>query len=365
MEDDLLVDMAVSKIRLVYITKNFPPLPRVSGTLQYAYRLCTELSKKTDLTVIALGNLEEKDRKKKTGIKTIRVGQPFVLNAALEARKLNPDVVVFGSGLSSSLALLPALLSMRLALLGIPFVLHQLTEFNSEIPPALLGAGTAFVDKVICTNRHLTKYFFQACGKKAEMLLPGFKIPALPKAKKSSIIKIGFFGHYHFVKGPDRLVGAFKELNLENAGLVFDGIDYEGGKMQKMLLKEAKKRKDIMVYIDSPKYWQLLIECDFVALPFRASGSVLGVSMAAVEAMAYGKPVVGGNVSVLSSIIENGKNGFLVETDKELGDAIKKLATDAKLREKMGRNARKTAEQKFDINFSSKEFLEICKRLLR
>ncbi len=356
--------MAASKLRLVYITKNFPPLPRISGTLKYAMRLCTALNKKADLTVIALDNLEKKDKKKKTGIKTIRVAQPFVWNAALAAKNLKPDVVAFGSGLSSSLWLPPALFSMRIALGNTPFILHQLTEFNSEIPPVLLGAGTAFVDRVVCTNRHLFQYFSQACGKKAELLLPGLKVSAFPRQveKKPGKIRIGFFGHYHFLKGPDRLVSAFKELNLPNAELVFDGIDYEDGTMQKKLLRESRETKGILVSVDSPKYWQLLQSCDFVVLPFRASGSVLGVSMAAVEAMAYGKPVIGSNVSALNSIIEHKKNGLLVENDTELAQAIKKLATDSKLRQRLSRNARKTAEQRFDINLSAEKFLKICKK---
>ncbi len=354
--------MASSKLRLVYITKNFPPLPRVSGTLQYASRLCAELRKKADLTVIALENLEERDKKKETEFKTIRVPQPFALNAAIAAKKLKPDLVVFGSGLSSSILLPPLLVCMRIALGNTPFILHQLTEFNNEIPPMLLGTGTAFVGKVICTNNSLYRYFSKAAGNKAVLLLPGLDLSLFPKQKikKSGKIMIGFFGHFHYIKGPDRLLQAFKQLRLRNAELVFAGTDYEGGTMANQLQQEIKSMKGITFFGEPQKHLPLLNSCDFVVLPFRASGSVLGVSMAAIEAMAFGKPVVGSDVSVLNSIIEDGKNGFLVRDDDELAEAIKKLYSNPSLRARLGRAARKTVERKFDIKPSAEKFLQIC-----
>jgi glycosyltransferase involved in cell wall biosynthesis len=310
--------------------------------------------------------LQEKDKKKKTEFKAIRVRQPFALNAALAAKRLRPDAVVFGSGISSSSRLPPTLLGMRIALGKTPFILHQLAEFNSEIPPVLLGAGTAFVDKIVCTNSCMHKYFSKAAGNKAVLLLPGLDLSLFPKQKikKGRKIKIGFFGHFHHAKGPDRLLHAFKQLRVPNAELVFAGTDYEGGAFQKKLRQEIKSMKGVAFFGEPLKPLPLLNSCDFVVLPFRAGGSVLGVSMAAIEAMAAGKPVVGSDVSVLSSIIENGKNGFLVKDDEQLRKAIQLLCSNASLRKKLGNAGRKTVEQRFDISKSAQKFFQICKEVV-
>ncbi|MDP2973937.1 MAG: glycosyltransferase family 4 protein, partial [Candidatus Diapherotrites archaeon] len=272
------------KLRIVYITKNFPPLPRISGTQKYATYLCTELNKISDLTVIALDNLPRGHKCKQAEFKTIRAGQPFAVKAALAAKKQQPDVVVFGSGLSSSFWLAPTLFFMRLALGSTPFVLHQLTEFNGKAMPGLLRAGSRFVDKIVCTNNSLYKYFSKPAGNKAVLLLPGLDLSQFPvrENKNGKKIRIGFFGHFHYVKGPDRLLHAFKQLRLPNAELVFSGIDYEDGAMHQKLLQQSKLLNGIAFLGTSKNYLQLLNSCDFVVLPFRASGSVLGVSMAAI-----------------------------------------------------------------------------------
>ncbi|MDP2974524.1 MAG: glycosyltransferase family 4 protein, partial [Candidatus Diapherotrites archaeon] len=84
------------------------------------------------------------------------------------------------------------------------------------------------------------------------------------------------------------------------------------------------------------------------------------VSMAAIEAMAAGKPVIGSDVSVLNSIIEHKRNGLVVESDQQLADAIKLLCSNSGLRAELGRAARKTVERKFDIKRSAEKFLQIC-----
>jgi len=366
--DNPLISMHESKkLRIVYITKNFPPLPRISGTQKYATYLCVELNKISDLTVIALDNLPMDQKGKQTEFKTIRAGQPFAVKAVLAAKKERPDVVVFGSGISSSFWLAPTLFFMRLALGSTPFVLHQLTEFNGKALPGLLQAGSQFVDKIVCANNSLYKYFSKPAGNKAVLLLPGLDLSQFPvrENKKGKKIRIGFFGHFHYVKGPDRLLRAFKQLQLPNAELVFSGIDYEDGAMLKQMQQQIKGMHGIAFLGTSENYLQLLQSCDFVVLPFRASGSVLGVSMAAIEAMAAGKPVIGSNVSVLNSIIEHKRNGLVVESDQQLADAIKLLSTDSKLRWRLSQGARKTAEEKFDIAGSSEKFLQICRQTIK
>jgi glycosyltransferase involved in cell wall biosynthesis len=78
--------------------------------------------------------------------------------------------------------------------------------------------------------------------------------------------------------------------------------------------------------------------CDVFALPSRGEG--FGVVF--LEAMAHGKPVVGGAHGGTPDIIEDGVTGLLVphgDTER-LSGALKKLLTDQSLRQQMGLRAR-------------------------
>jgi len=63
--------------------------------------------------------------------------------------------------------------------------------------------------------------------------------------------------------------------------------------------------------------------------------------------MACGKSSVASAVGVNIEIIKNGENGFLAATDKEWYDSLRLLIENKELREKIGKNARLTVEQKY------------------
>ncbi|MFC5403517.1 glycosyltransferase family 4 protein [Cohnella soli] len=69
-----------------------------------------------------------------------------------------------------------------------------------------------------------------------------------------------------------------------------------------------------------------------------------GTSYACLEAMSCGLPVVATNVGGLNDLVIDGFNGLLVPpTTEALLPAIERLAGDAVLRRRLGRNARETA----------------------
>jgi len=68
-----------------------------------------------------------------------------------------------------------------------------------------------------------------------------------------------------------------------------------------------------------------------------------------VEAAARRKPSIGVNAGGMVDIIENGKNGFLIEPGDiiALKEILENVLSNRKLSEKMGNNSRKVAEAKF------------------
>jgi glycosyltransferase involved in cell wall biosynthesis len=66
--------------------------------------------------------------------------------------------------------------------------------------------------------------------------------------------------------------------------------------------------------------------------------------------MAAGLPVVASAVGVNTQIVRHGVNGFLASNAEEWRAAITTLCADPALREKMGREARKTVEENYSLD---------------
>jgi len=82
--------------------------------------------------------------------------------------------------------------------------------------------------------------------------------------------------------------------------------------------------------------------------------------------MASGKPVVAFGFGAINEIISDRVNG-LIAINQDLQDLEAKLLTlleDRNLREKMGREARITAEKFFNIEIEAKNYEEVYMKLL-
>ncbi|MFC6795410.1 glycosyltransferase family 4 protein [Halobaculum halobium] len=86
--------------------------------------------------------------------------------------------------------------------------------------------------------------------------------------------------------------------------------------------------------------------------------------MVNIEAMACGTPVVSTRIDAIEEYLVDGKNGLLVPPGDVdgLAAALRRLADDASLRERLGRNARETASQ-FSWDAQTARLEEIYERL--
>ena len=76
-----------------------------------------------------------------------------------------------------------------------------------------------------------------------------------------------------------------------------------------------------------------------------------GIVMA--EALACGTPVLGFPSGAIPEVIRNGENGFLCDTKEELLEAIQKLSNQ------MRKNARKDAQNRFDVQYITDQYIEL------
>ena len=100
--------------------------------------------------------------------------------------------------------------------------------------------------------------------------------------------------------------------------------------------------------------------CDVYVIPSIRDkwGNTEGLGMPVIEAMSYGKPVVGFDVGGPKYTIEDGVNGYSVkEKDwEEMGERINALLKDERMRTKFGYNGMQIVTDKFSWNKVSERY---------
>ena len=149
-----------------------------------------------------------------------------------------------------------------------------------------------------------------------------------------------FFGRLHARKGVDILARAFRQANVPGARLVIAGPD-EG--MLATLQALADDRIVLTGYLAGADRLAALAAADVFALP--ATGE--GLSMAALEAMAAGVPVILSPGCNLPEAADSGAGLIVAPEVEPLAAALRALLTDADRRAQMGSAGRGLVRQRF------------------
>ena len=101
--------------------------------------------------------------------------------------------------------------------------------------------------------------------------------------------------------------------------------------------------------------------CEMFALPSKGEG----FGLVYLEAMACGKPVIGGAHGGAPEVIDDGKTGYLVPHGDavQLASAIETLLADPALEKEMGRRGKQRVENEFRFSVFAKSFRKILREL--
>ena len=173
-----------------------------------------------------------------------------------------------------------------------------------------------------------------------------------------------FVGRVKKEKGIFELVQAFKNVSQQHndVALIIVGPDEEGLKQE--IISRLGTCKEYVRFIDFTKMPEKYMSAsDIFVLPsYREGfGSVI------IEAASCGLPSIGSNIYGLIDAIKEKETGFLVpvRSSKLLEEAMLKLVSDDKLRNKMGSNARKRAVDHFSQDKITREILQLYKRQIK
>lgn len=166
-----------------------------------------------------------------------------------------------------------------------------------------------------------------------------------------------FLGRLCKEKGINELLEAVKGLKQEFQDLQL----YLGGVwVEEELEKKAKECKEFVHYlgwVDSGKKEEYLQKCNIFVLPTYFEG----LPMSLLEGMAYGCACIATEVGGIPQVVTDGKDGILIPA-KEVGslkEVLKKLLEAPILQEELGKNARKTVKEGYDINKSVQKLLQV------
>lgn len=176
--------------------------------------------------------------------------------------------------------------------------------------------------------------------------------PDLPAGARPQILFVG--GSFER-KGGDLLLEVYRRHFAEKADL-------------HLVTKEPPPDlpPSVHAYVDlepnDPRMKRLYADCDLFVLPTRADTS----SIASLEAMATGRPVIVTPIGGIPDIVCDGSTGFLVPPDdaEGLADRMRRLLADPALRRRMGAEGRAVVEERFNAGVCVPHILGAMKRVV-
>ena len=236
-----------------------------------------------------------------------------------------------------------------------------LEEFWISSANVRTGLSQAVVD---LTNRHFSTSFKNIPKVANPIDMELFK-PAVGQSYDSNY-EILYAGRLEFRKGVHSLIRAFGYVQavLPQARLTFVGSDCG---MKPYLLSKVSK----LSHPDKVRFVEHISRKQLIDYYQKSSICVVpstweNYPYVCLEAMACSKAVIASDTGGLKDIVRNGENGILFPngSSRQLSEAIIKLLKDARLREILGRNARKSIEENYAPEKIAKKTLDVYQQLI-
>jgi glycosyltransferase involved in cell wall biosynthesis len=272
---------------------------------------------------------------------------------------------------------------MAARLLGLPVIVHVHADHRFEpksYPPLVRACDHALADHtdhVLAISAAVARFATEQQGFAPELVevmhnpvdLGRFR-PATADSRRVTREALGLesdtpvaicVARFDPVKGVDVLIEAWaKVVSMHPRGtllLAGDGPLHESLDEQARRLGVADAIRFLGYRSDVES---LLHAADICVVPSRSEG----LSLAAIEAMATGLPVVASQVGGIPEVVEDGRTGILVEAENPaaLAGAITRVLGDTTLRTRLAASARGAA-QAYDIEAYCTRLVSLYQRL--
>ncbi|MEB3280990.1 MAG: glycosyltransferase family 4 protein [Lyngbya sp.] len=244
-------------------------------------------------------------------------------------------------------------------------------EFYSKaikIASSLEGLMIRFSDRLTThtlAHRNEICKDFKINPERFQIIPHGIKLPenrvVEPSSQPLEKINILYVGRFEYRKGIDILLEAIPLVlnKINNAFFTLVGKDPEKIYQDKFHDQWGNKFDAYITFagaVDSEKLHQMYQKCNLFVAPSRYES----FGLIYVEAMSYGKPVIGCKTGGVPEVIDEGVTGLLAQPNdsQDLAEKILKLASDANLRHQMGQQGRQRVERLFSREQMAKQTIE-------
>lgn len=280
------------------------------------------------------------------------------------AKQLNIKVVVTNHVMSENIiAKIPiqGLVNNRIEMLIWKIISNLLLKFDAITTPSKFGAlylkSKNINNKINVISNGIDQSIFKKHKLIDKQIINKYNLP-------ETGIKLFFIGRLDKEKNIKSIIYAMKFLkNKIDVHLILAGI----GDQVKEIKKEIKKYNlenniHFSGFIESK---DLPIVYNYMDIFIILSTAELQ-SIATLEAMSSGLPIIAANAGALPEIVIDKYNGYLVNPMSyvTVKKAIMKLATNKNLRKIMGDRSQKIAK-KHDLNKSALEFIKLYKSVIK
>jgi glycosyltransferase involved in cell wall biosynthesis len=287
-----------------------------------------------------------------------------------EIRHFDPDVIHFQHGHLWFNFAWPLLRRYPLVV-TIHEVRHHLGDRDSQrTPQAIMDLGYRQADQVIVHGEQIRQEVVKHLHLPAEHIhvvppVPDIVLPARTSSGSCQHDRqhILFFGRIWAYKGLEYLIRAEPLITSQvpHVRIVIAGRGEDFARYRRMMVHP----EHFIVhneYIPDDKLIDLFREASIVVLPY-VDGSISGV---VAVAGTFGKPVVATTVGILPEMIDDGRTGLLVppRDEKALAAALVRLLRDERLRDELGRGAKRKVETTFSPYAVARQTLRVYERTI-
>jgi glycosyltransferase involved in cell wall biosynthesis len=179
------------------------------------------------------------------------------------------------------------------------------------------------------------------------------------------ILTVGRWEASEAYKGADHLIGALPPLlkKFADVQLVAVGEGSDLPRLQSLARDSGvSDRVHFLPFMTHEQLPSAYDHCELFAMPSRGEG----FGLVFIEAMARGKPVIGGAHGGTPEIIDDGVNGYVVPYGDvtQLADRLNRLLASEPLRREMGAQGLAKAEHAYTFTRFSSELAAILSELL-
>jgi phosphatidylinositol alpha-1,6-mannosyltransferase len=338
------VHTARGRPRLLILTPDFPP---AHGGVQVLVHRLALATTRFQIEVVTLESPGGRHFDSEGELATRRVGahigakpaRMLALNTGglQRALRFRPHVT-----LSAHVVTSPAAAGIRRLLGGRTAQYFYANEILGK--PRLSAFAAARADLVIAISAHTASLLAATGASPANLMLipPGVDLPSDPRALpagRPTILTIAQLKHSY--KGHDVLIRALAHVRVRVPDV--EWVVIGDGPLRAGLEELASSSglagaAHFLGAISDEERNSWLQRADVFAMPSRLPGEGFGIVY--LEANAYGKPVVAGNVAGALDAIADGVSGLLVDpTDPAaVGEALTRLLLDRDLAGRLGRD---------------------------